>query len=161
MLTLYTDHRHNLRFCKTPRLKTDASRFLSAKRSASVLSFRRFTENLKSANCDGGKNNDMNVIHHSDYRTPVFCLLIRLSHFVILIFCNHSDTSFCAVFASFPQTARPSGMLDFGQSSEISATLRPRPLPRCVQNGATVFPEKSYSDKKVLTGAGNVPHQIG
>ena len=38
---------------------------------------------------------------------------------------NHSDTLFCAVFALPPQTARPSRIVELGQSVEMSVTLRP------------------------------------
>ena len=49
----------------------------------------------------------------------------------------------------------------FGHSSRIWDTLRPSPLPSWVMNGAIVLPEKSYSDRKVMTGVATVPHQQG
>src|SRR5271157_1328909 len=74
---------------------------------------------------------------------------------------SHADTSSCAFFTFSPRTARPSRMVDCGQSLVISETIRPRRLPSCAQNGMRVFPEKSCSDKKVATGMGIVPHQLG
>jgi len=35
------------------------------------------------------------------------------------------------------------------------------PPPPCVQNGARVFPEKLYVDKKVATGGAMVLYQFG
>src|SRR5271157_3040758 len=56
---------------------------------------------------------------------------------------SHPATSSCAFFTSPPWMARPSGTVDCGHIFLISATLRPSPLPSCVQNGAMVLPEKS------------------
>ena len=49
----------------------------------------------------------------------------------------------------------------WGHMPPALQTLCPKPLPPCVVNGTIVFPEKSYSDKKDLTGTDIVPHQIG
>src|SRR5208283_5180051 len=87
----------------------------------------------------------------------------RICHFFALIPMSrsHPATSSFAFFTSPPWMARPSGTVDCGHIFLISETLRPSPLPSCVQNGAMVFPVKSYSSRKVHSGIGIVPHHMG
>ena len=58
-------------------------------------------------------------------------------------------------------TLRPSVTLESGQLLRISRTLASTPLLPLVQKGTMVLPLRSYISRKVNTGIGAVPYQIG
>lgn len=50
---------------------------------------------------------------------------------------------------------------DFGRADFNSRTVAAIPPVQCAQKGITVFPEKSYSSRKVKTGIGRLDQQFG
>ena len=60
-----------------------------------------------------------------------------------------------------PVIARPRATVPAGQSFLMSISLRPIPLPSCVQKDSIFFPLKSALSKNVNTACGMVPHQHG
>lgn len=57
---------------------------------------------------------------------------------------SHADTSFRAFFAFSPQTARPSGMVEFGQSAAISAAFAQPALLHCFLLSLPQCPDTLY-----------------
>ena len=66
-----------------------------------------------------------------------------------------------ALLTELPRIENPESTFALGQSFFMSCSLRPIPLPSCVQKGKIVLPEKSYDSKNVETAIGKVPHQLG
>jgi hypothetical protein len=88
---------------------------------------------------------------------PIF-LIVFLYHFKFMQ--SHMYLILRNFFASPPRTARPSRIVDCGQSLVISVTSPPDGFPRSCKTVQTVFPEKSYSDGNATIGMGIVSHQL-
>jgi hypothetical protein len=80
---------------------------------------------------------------------------------MIPILLNHPAIAVFDEPTEAPRICSPSRTTARGQRVFTFLKLvLPEPLPE-VQNGITVLPEKSYSDKKLTIGGGVVPCHIG
>lgn len=66
--------------------------------------------------------------------------------------------SFCAVA---PAIVMPSATVALAQRERSVDSLEARPLPAWVENGRMVLPAQFWDSRKVYTGMGISPHQMG